>query len=120
MRHSAPIAKPSRCPGTDVLGMTTRAVPSLDGSSYKIDGAKMWITNGTTDGRTTGDVFLVYARTGPGRQDVSMFLVEKARGSAYGQERTVYIMICYIEYYMAERTIHFSHRDNLSTIYMVM
>lgn len=67
------------CLGTDVLGMTTKAVPSADGSSFKIDGAKMWITNGTADGRTTGDVFLVYARTGPGRQDISMFLVEKAR-----------------------------------------
>ncbi|CAM9819779.1 unnamed protein product [Ectocarpus sp. 6 AP-2014] len=65
--------------GTDVLGMTTKAVPSPDGSSFKIDGAKMWITNGTTDGLTTGDVFLVYARTGPGRQDISMFIVEKAR-----------------------------------------
>lgn len=65
--------------GTDVLGMSTKAVASPDGSSFKIDGAKMWITNGTVDGRTTGDVFLVYARTGPGRQDISMFLVEKAR-----------------------------------------
>lgn len=37
----------------------------------------MWITNGTTDGTNTGDAFLVYARTGPGRQDVSMFIVEK-------------------------------------------
>lgn len=67
--------------GTDVLGMSTKAVASPDGSSFKIDGAKMWITNGTVDGRTTGDVFLVYARTGPGRQDISMFLVEKARES---------------------------------------
>lgn len=65
--------------GTDVLGMSTKAVASPDGSSFKIDGAKMWITNGTVDGRTTGDVFLVYARTGLGRQDISMFLVEKAR-----------------------------------------
>lgn len=62
--------------------MSTKAVPSPDGSSYKIDGAKMWITNGTTDGRTTGDAFLVYARTGPGRQDISMFLVEKASKKA--------------------------------------
>ena len=65
--------------GTDVLGMTTKAEPSSDGSSFKINGTKMWITNGTVDGRTTGDVFLVYARTGPGRQDISMFLVEKVR-----------------------------------------
>lgn len=60
-----------------MLGMSTKAVRSPDGASYKIDGSKMWITNGTTDGRTTGDAFLVYARTGPGRQDVSMFIVEK-------------------------------------------
>lgn len=66
-------------PGTDVLGMSTKAVPSPDGSSFKIDGAKMWITNGTVDGRTTGDVFLVYARTGTRRQDISMFIVEKVR-----------------------------------------
>lgn len=66
-------------PGTDVFGMTTKAVPLGDGSSFRIDGAKMWITNGTVDGRSTGDVFLVYARTGPARQDISMFLVEKAR-----------------------------------------
>lgn len=59
--------------------MVTKAARSPDGSSYKIDGAKMWITNGTTDGQNTGDVFLVYARTGPGRQDVSMFIVEKVQ-----------------------------------------
>ena len=58
--------------------MSTKAVASPDGSSFKIDGAKMWITNGTVDGISTGDAFLVYARTGPGRQDISMFLVEKA------------------------------------------
>ena len=28
-----------------------------------INGTKMWITNGTLDGSTTGDVFLVYAKT---------------------------------------------------------
>lgn len=73
--------------GTDVLGMSTKAVASPDGSSFKIDGAKMWITNGTVDGRTTGDVFLVYARTGLGRQDISMFLVEKGMpGFALGQK----------------------------------
>lgn len=65
-------------PGTDVLGMSTKAVVSPDGASFKIDGTKMWITNGTVDGSSTGDVFLVYARTGPRRQDMSMFLVERA------------------------------------------
>lgn len=33
--------------------------------------------NGTLDGKTTGDLFLVYARTGEQRSDVSSFLVEK-------------------------------------------
>lgn len=58
----------------------------------------MWITNGTTDGRTTGDVFLVYARTGPGRRDVSMFLVEKVANNIgchilYSVEKRVQRMI---------------------------
>ena len=38
-----------------------------DGGVYVLNGSKMWITNGTTDGETTGDVFLVYAKTGAGR-----------------------------------------------------
>lgn len=41
---------------------------------------KMWITNGTLtnegDG-STGDCFLVYARTGPNKTDVTQFVVEK-------------------------------------------
>ncbi len=37
--------------GTDVLGMSTTATKSKDGSSYILNGAKMWITNGTLDGR---------------------------------------------------------------------
>ena len=45
--------------GTDVLGMRTTATKSEDGQSYAINGQKMWITNGTTDGKTTGDAFLV-------------------------------------------------------------
>lgn len=50
--------------GTDVLGMTTHAEKSADGSYYRMNGAKMWITNGTIDGKGTGDLFLVYAKTG--------------------------------------------------------
>ena len=62
--------------GTDVLGMATRAAQDADGG-FTLTGQKMWITNGTVDGTTTGDKFLVYARTGEGRADVSMFHVEK-------------------------------------------
>jgi len=56
--------------GTDVMGMATTAVKSSDGSSYVLNGQKMWITNGTLDGKTTGDAYLVYARTGEGRGQV--------------------------------------------------
>jgi isovaleryl-CoA dehydrogenase len=64
--------------GTDVLGMRTRAVPtSVSGvDGYVINGTKMWITNGTISGDGTGDVYLVYARTGDGRSDITQFVVE--------------------------------------------
>lgn len=65
--------------GTDVLGMKTNAVfdPELDG--YILNGTKMWITNGTLDkARETGDVYLVYARTGnSSKMDITSFVVEK-------------------------------------------
>ena len=61
--------------GTDVLGMSTKATSK--GDSWVINGTKMWITNGTVDGVNTGDAFLVYARTGEKRTDLSMFIVEK-------------------------------------------
>lgn len=77
--------------GTDVLGMSTKAEPSssLENSSYwTLNGRKMWITNGTLDdGRTTGDLFLTYAKTGPNRQDITAFLVEKGMpGFELGQQ----------------------------------
>jgi isovaleryl-CoA dehydrogenase len=75
--------------GTDVMGMSTTAKRSTDGNSYVLNGQKMWITNGTVDGVNTGDVFLVYAKTGPGRSagDVSAFLVEKGMpGFSLGQK----------------------------------
>ena len=56
--------------GTDAIGMRTRAV--LQGNHYVLTGTKMFITNGPV-----GDVFLVYARTGEGRQDLSTFIVER-------------------------------------------
>lgn len=48
----------------------------------------MWITNGTLDdGKTPGDLFLVYARTGPDRKDITSFLVEKDMpGFSVGQK----------------------------------
>lgn len=75
--------------GTDVLGMTTSAERSTDGSYFILNGAKMWITNGTIDGQSTGDVYLVYAKTGTGRGsgDITSFLVEKGMpGFSLGQK----------------------------------
>lgn len=54
--------------GTDVLGMSTTAVKTDRG--FLINGTKQWITNGSC-----GDVFLVYAKTGEGRKDISLFVV---------------------------------------------
>lgn len=53
--------------GTDVLGMTTTAVP--DGEHYVLNGTKTYITNGCE-----GHCFLVYAKLG-GR--VTAFLVDR-------------------------------------------
>ncbi len=75
--------------GTDVMGMGTTATPNADGTKYTLNGAKMWITNGTIDGTDTGDVFLVYAKTGKGRgkDDLTSFLVEKGMpGFSLGQK----------------------------------
>ncbi len=58
--------------GTDVLGMHTTAERLEDGS-FMMNGSKMWITNAPV-----GDAFLVYARTGEGRRDLSLFLVESS------------------------------------------
>jgi isovaleryl-CoA dehydrogenase len=65
--------------GTDVLNMTTSATQSADKSYFTLTGTKMWITNGTLDGTSTGDIFFVYAKTNPGRKvsDMSAFIVEK-------------------------------------------
>lgn len=71
--------------GTDVLGMRTAA--KLDGGDYVITGNKMWITNGTVDGKETGDNFLVYARTGDKKSEISLFVVEKGMpGFSLGQK----------------------------------
>ena len=74
--------------GTDVMGMTTTATKSADGSHYVINGAKMWITNGTITGKETGDVFLVYARTSNDpRKGLTSFIVEKGMpGFTLGQK----------------------------------
>ncbi|MGW9428861.1 acyl-CoA dehydrogenase family protein [Streptomyces decoyicus] len=56
--------------GSDAANLATRAV--RDGDEYVLDGAKMFITNGTW-----ADLVLLFARTGgaPGHQGISAFLV---------------------------------------------
>jgi isovaleryl-CoA dehydrogenase len=72
--------------GTDVLGMKTNAKLD-DGSAWILNGTKMWITNGTTDGENLGDAFLVYARTGPEKLDITQFIVTKDMpGFSLGQK----------------------------------
>jgi acyl-CoA dehydrogenase len=56
--------------GSDVAGIRTSA--RRDGGEWVIDGTKLFITNGVH-----GDLYFVAARTGPGRHDISMFIVEK-------------------------------------------
>jgi isovaleryl-CoA dehydrogenase len=56
--------------GSDAVSMQTRAVKR--GDAYVLNGSKMFITNGPI-----GDVFLVYARTGENRKDLSTFIVER-------------------------------------------
>lgn len=73
--------------GTDVLGMSTKAVKEKDG--YHIDGRKMWITNGTIDDANTPcDIILLYARTGGVEKgQISTFIIEKDyNGFSVGQK----------------------------------
>lgn len=71
--------------GTDVLGMKCRA--ERQGDEYILNGVKMWITNGAISDTELGDVFLVYARTGEGSRDISLFIVEKGfEGFTLGQK----------------------------------
>jgi len=56
--------------GSDAIGLKTRAVKK--GNHYILNGSKMFITNGPI-----ADVFLVYARTGENRTDISTFIIER-------------------------------------------
>ena len=67
--------------GTDVQGMRTAAIRK--GDHYALTGRKMWITNGAVSDTESGDIFLVYAKTG---SHISTFIVEKGfPGFAVGQ-----------------------------------
>ena len=76
--------------GTDVLGLSSTAIQNPDGS-WKLNGRKMWITNGCIDDDgTPADIVWVYAKTGTdekGRAQISTFLVENGmEGYSVGQK----------------------------------
>jgi acyl-CoA dehydrogenase len=56
--------------GSDVAGIRTTA--KRDGDSWLLNGTKMFITNGVH-----ADLYFVAAKSGPGKRDMSMFIVEK-------------------------------------------
>jgi short-chain 2-methylacyl-CoA dehydrogenase len=58
--------------GSDAFALTTRAVS--DGSSYRISGRKLWITNAAE-----ADIFLVFATVDPaaGYKGITCFLIER-------------------------------------------
>ncbi|MBX3658238.1 MAG: acyl-CoA dehydrogenase family protein [Ramlibacter sp.] len=56
--------------GSDVAGIRTSA--KRDGNEWVINGTKMFITNGVH-----ADLYFVAAKTGPGKREMSMFIVEK-------------------------------------------
>lgn len=61
--------------GSDLANLNTRAIK--DGDDYIITGNKTWTTHGVRS-----DMFTVLARTGePGYKGLSMFLVDKPRGT---------------------------------------
>ena len=64
--------------GSDAVSAKTRAVLSEDGTTYTLNGEKMWITNGGI-----ADLYTVFARCavpGEGKERLTAFLVE--RGTA--------------------------------------
>ena len=56
--------------GSDVAGIRTSA--KKEGDDWVINGTKIFITNGVH-----ADLYFVAAKTGPGKRDMSMFIVEK-------------------------------------------
>jgi len=71
--------------GSDALNARTRAVLSADGSTYTLNGEKMWITNAGF-----ADIFTIFAKCLiPGTQDekLTAFLIEKGTpGFTVGHE----------------------------------
>jgi Acyl-CoA dehydrogenases len=60
--------------GSDAANLQCRAVRQADGAYYRIDGSKLWVTNGGE-----ADLYLLMARTSEGHSSsgISCFLIEK-------------------------------------------
>ena len=71
--------------GSDAMNARTRAVLSADGSTYTLNGEKMWITNAGM-----ADLFTVFAKCaipGTGEEKLTAFLVERTTpGLTIGKE----------------------------------
>ena len=79
--HIGALAMSESGAGSDVLGMQLKA--QKQGDYYRLNGAKMWITNGPD-----ADLIVVYAKTdvAAGSRGITAFLVEKAFGFTTAQK----------------------------------
>lgn len=68
--HMGAMAMTEPGAGSDALGLSTRA--EKKGGKYLLNGSKTFITNGPL-----ADVFVVYAKTGSSKKEISTFIVEK-------------------------------------------
>lgn len=67
--------------GSDALGAKTTAKLSEDGTTYTLNGEKMWITNGGF-----ADVFIVFAKVDGEKEKFSAFVVERSESCRPGAE----------------------------------
>jgi alkylation response protein AidB-like acyl-CoA dehydrogenase len=67
--------------GSDALGAKTIARLSDDGSTYTLNGEKMWISNGGF-----ADVFIVFAKVDGEKEKFSAFVVERSENCRPGAE----------------------------------
>lgn len=79
--HIGALAMSEAGAGSDVVGMRLRA-QRCDGG-YRLNGSKMWITNGPD-----ADVMVIYAKTDPdaGSRGITAFVVERAFGVERGRK----------------------------------
>lgn len=67
--------------GSDALGAKTNAKLSEDGTTYTLNGEKMWISNGGF-----ADVFIVFAKVDGEKEKFSAFFVERSENCRPGAE----------------------------------